>query len=193
MTGSQKCERECVCWKHQPRTEVHLKNQSNALQCKPKCTCKRHENLIRSPRSEETKRKISVSLTGIPYEEGRAKAALGRIPWNKGLTDLSWPSGSNHGNWKGGDINKLISPQALRLWRKLVFERDLYTCQLCGKYGGVLHADHIIPRWKAPHLIFVVTNGRTLCEPCHRDTDTYGHSKLTSRPKEFQLPLGMVV
>jgi 5-methylcytosine-specific restriction endonuclease McrA len=38
----------------------------------------------------------------------------------------------------------------------------------------VLQADHIKPFAHHPELRFDVNNGRTLCVPCHRKTDTYG-------------------
>jgi 5-methylcytosine-specific restriction endonuclease McrA len=59
-------------------------------------------------------------------------------------------------------------------WRVAVFERDDYTCQMCGQRGGILNADHIKPFALHPKLRFDVNNGRTLCVPCHRATDTYG-------------------
>lgn len=70
-------------------------------------------------------------------------------------------------------------------WRRKVFERDNYTCQECGvrnKKGlgrtVELHPDHIKPFALFPHLRFDVSNGRTLCAPCHRKTPTWGYSSL---------------
>jgi 5-methylcytosine-specific restriction endonuclease McrA len=85
--------------------------------------------------------------------------------------------GENNVSWKGG-----ITPhnQAIRtsteykLWRKSVFERDEYTCVWCGDVGGRLNADHIKPFSLYPELRLAIDNGRTLCEPCHKTTDTYG-------------------
>lgn len=61
-----------------------------------------------------------------------------------------------------------------REWRVAVFERDSYTCQMCGERGGRLQADHIKPFSTHPDLRHVLSNGRTLCVPCHQQTDTYG-------------------
>lgn len=64
-------------------------------------------------------------------------------------------------------------------WRKSVFERDGYVCQVCGQKGGYLHADHIKPFAYYPDLRFELSNGRTLCVPCHKKTDTYGRKAIT--------------
>lgn len=55
-------------------------------------------------------------------------------------------------------------------WRKAVFERDNYTCQLCGVRGTYLEADHIKPWAYFPELRRLIDNGRTLCKSCHQKT-----------------------
>jgi len=55
-----------------------------------------------------------------------------------------------------------------RKWRKDVFKRDDYSCRRCGKRGGKLNAHHIKPFAQYPKLRFELSNGITLCEPCHR-------------------------
>lgn len=55
-------------------------------------------------------------------------------------------------------------------WRKAVFERDDYSCQVCRVRGGYLEADHIKPWAYFPDLRFELSNGRTLCRPCHDKT-----------------------
>jgi hypothetical protein len=89
--------------------------------------------------------------------------------------------GKDNPAWKGGvtPVHKKIrgSPE-YALWRKAVFERDNYTCIWCGSNntGGnrtTLHADHIKPFSLFPELRLAIDNGRTLCVPCHRTTDSY--------------------
>jgi 5-methylcytosine-specific restriction endonuclease McrA len=60
-------------------------------------------------------------------------------------------------------------------WRKAVFSRDDFTCQICGIKGGYLEADHIKPFSTHHDLRFELSNGRTLCRPCHMKTDTWGY------------------
>lgn len=77
----------------------------------------------------------------------------------------------NNGNWQGGvTVGTRKGAMSLALykeWRAAVMKRDDYRCQGCGKRGGDLNADHI-QRWAAcPSLRYAVSNGRTLCVPCH--------------------------
>lgn len=79
--------------------------------------------------------------------------------------------GANHWNWKGGITpknQKERNSQEAHSWRKAVFERDEYTCQLCGQIGGKLNAHHIKPWATYKHLRYEISNGVTLCESCHR-------------------------
>ena|SRR5665213_3656088 len=65
-----------------------------------------------------------------------------------------------------------------RLWRTAVFTRDNFTCVECGYRGNKLNADHVQSFARFPELRFELSNGRTMCEPCHRKTPTFGaHAK----------------
>jgi len=123
--------------------------------------------------SKETRNKISQAHTGKALSpEHRAKVVK---TLKFGL------KGKDNHFWKGGitpetirRLNKLRNHKSVKLWRKAVFERDDGTCVLCGAKNKVMHADHIKPFSKFPELRTSIENGRVLCVPCHRDTDTYG-------------------
>lgn len=70
-----------------------------------------------------------------------------------------------------------------REWRRAVYERDNYTCQLCGERGGRLNADHILSYAAHPDKRWDVDNGRTLCVSCHKTTPTYGRKLYVSVPQ----------
>ena len=126
----------------------------------------------------------------------------GGISWNKGK-EYKWGSHSLESRQKMSKIakekilagkhnlfNKLstiptntrrsikVSPE-YKYWRKCIYERDDYTCQECGDKNGnghtvKLNAHHIKPFAMFPELIYALDNGITLCEKCHRKTDSYG-------------------
>ena len=59
-------------------------------------------------------------------------------------------------------------------WRMAVFVRDRFSCQWCGATGVPLQADHIVPWIASVDLRYEISNGRTLCGPCHLKTATWG-------------------
>lgn len=85
--------------------------------------------------------------------------------------------GPNNINWKGGvtpEHEKIRKSKAYLNWRERVLRRDDYTCQRCAQRGGDLEVDHELPFSLYPALRLELLNGRTLCEPCHKTTDTWG-------------------
>jgi 5-methylcytosine-specific restriction endonuclease McrA len=56
-----------------------------------------------------------------------------------------------------------------RAWRASVFDRDDYTCNLCGLRGGVLAAHHLNCWAKYPAERLDMSNGITICNSHHRD------------------------
>jgi 5-methylcytosine-specific restriction endonuclease McrA len=78
---------------------------------------------------------------------------------------------SSNPNWRGGkteERQKLMSQIEYKEWRESIYNRDNYTCQMCGTRGGPLEADHIKPWFLYPEFRYDLTNGRTLCRSCHR-------------------------
>ena len=79
--------------------------------------------------------------------------------------------GELHPNWKGGVTPKNQRERhsaAYAIWRKAVFLRDMFTCQMCGQHGGELNAHHIKPWAIYIENRFDVSNGITLCRACHK-------------------------
>lgn len=71
-----------------------------------------------------------------------------------------------------------------RIFKESVLSRDGRKCLWCGSTKDLI-ADHIKPYAIYPELRWDINNGRTLCQTCHRKTDTYGLS-----PKSyFLIPL----
>lgn len=98
--------------------------------------------------------------------------------------------GEKAGHYKGGvtKIYQLIRGMPeYKDWRKKCFIKNDYTCQICSKRGGRLNADHIKPLCiiirefkisgtvdaRLCDFLWSLDNARTLCEKCHRKTDTF--------------------
>lgn len=128
-------------------------------------------------RDKKTKKKISETkkwLYSLGLHKYSAKKGTqlntGRTHFKKGqyAGEKSW-------NWKGGitpNKKAVWSSLEYQNWRKKIYERDNYTCQLCKKKSMpknslIINAHHIKPIYKYPKLIFDLNNGITLCKSCH--------------------------
>lgn len=95
-------------------------------------------------------------------------ARVGKLPH---YPERNYRSGPANNMWRGGitpESQKVRMSAEMQNWRKAVFTRDDYTCQLCGSRSGAKQADHIKPFALHRDLRFSLDNGRTLCVPCHR-------------------------
>jgi len=78
-----------------------------------------------------------------------------------------------------GDDTHLTQEQAKRRrsrkdhkdWSFAVYKRDNFTCNICGKRGGVLHAHHILKFTKFKDFRYLIDNGVCLCASCHRSLE----------------------
>lgn len=74
-------------------------------------------------------------------------------------------------------------------WRHQVYERDSYTCQVCGQVGGNLVAHHLEGYNSNKELRTTLSNGITLCEACHNNFHhQYGRGNNTR--KQFEEFIG---
>lgn len=84
-------------------------------------------------------------------------------------------AGAKHPKWKGGVTSKneqIRKSIEYKNWRKAVFVRDSFLCRECGA-AGEIQAHHIKAFADFPELRFEVSNGQTLCVPCHKETPSY--------------------
>jgi 5-methylcytosine-specific restriction endonuclease McrA len=132
-------------------------------------------------RKPETRLNMSIAHTGIKFPKERCiKSGLAR----RGI--------KHKGGWHHSDETKEIiraanikrydrigrkkykrchhkcSEKKYQFWRTLVFERDNWTCQSCGKRGHYLEAHHIKSWSQFPKLRYEIKNGVTLCYGCHK-------------------------
>lgn len=131
-------------------------------------------------------RKISLEARKKHSLINKAKGIVppsrkGAIPWNKDKA-LLWLRGENSPLWKGTTKERILKMGQIeyRLWRKAVFQRDDYTCQMCLARGVKIHADHIKPWATHPELRYAIDNGRTVCVSCHY-LITYGREMIVGQ------------
>lgn len=131
--------------------------------------------------SEKTKQQIlkTKEIRGISYKGennpmyGKTRTPTERKAISKTRVMLGSASKDRNPNWKGGITKSRISEMnttKYKDWRKAIFERDNFTCQMCGNRGGNLHAHHIKGWTKYPDLRYELDNGQTLCLTCHKTT-----------------------
>jgi hypothetical protein len=121
------------------------------------------------PKSKETIKKAIEEFKKARKNnpEKYNKIAINNLPKDR--------AGEHNGNWKGG-----ITVQARGIrrsgeyvkWRNNVLERDNYQCVDCGNKEK-LHVHHIVSMKSLPKAVTIRANGITLCEKCHRKTDSY--------------------
>lgn len=130
------------------------------------------KGIPRGPVSAETRKKMSAAKNGL---------------WGGVYI------GETHPRWKPASQRKqplykqIRSSSHMQEWRAAVFTRDDFTCVICKVRGGTLNADHIkqfaiilkdnnVKTLEEAILcpeLWELENGRTLCETCHRNTDTF--------------------
>jgi 5-methylcytosine-specific restriction endonuclease McrA len=127
------------------------------------------------------KRKIGdrqIELQGNPeFRKRFLEWVKQRTASDKWRSSAHFQKGANHPAYKGNASAResAMGKYEYKQWRKYVFMRDCYTCQNCGAKGVYLHAHHIKHWAEYPELRFDVSNGITLCVPCHKAEHAKSH------------------
>lgn len=147
--------------------------------------------------SEESKKKMSIARNKF-YASGGQHPLLGKKrPDITGKLNPNWKKfGREHPKWT--DVKLRPFYKSIRQlfkyndWRKSVFNRDKFTCTICGISKVYVEADHHPKRFidivrdndvqditDAMNCkeLWDISNGRTLCKPCHLKTLTWGTKK----------------
>lgn len=177
---------ECTCGNDIITTAKRLRNKSTQS-----CGCYHKERLATACLRDLTGRRFGRLLV-----IGRAESAYDTM-WRckcecGGLKDIASSSliagltrscgclnkelahkrrGPNHPSWRSDltedERGRKRYGQDNKAWRRAVYERDEYTCQLCKKFGGKLEAHHLDAYARFREKRFLVANGVTLCVKCH--------------------------
>lgn len=151
---------------------------------------------LRKAHSKETKDKMRKAHLGkrltTEHKQKIREANIGRKHTPEARRKIAeGHKGEKSHLWRGGitPINETLRRTVeYKIWRTSVFERDNYTCQICTKRNIELQADHIKGFAQFPELRYDITNGRTLCVPCHKTTDNYtykGRNYMHEKNGEF--------
>ncbi len=89
--------------------------------------------------------------------------------------------------WRGGlyqdnrsERKKITETYEYKKWRRDIFKRDDFNCQLCPSRGGRMRAHHIKRFVDYPELRLDLRNGITICEDCD-------NSKVLHREKAWEV------
>ena len=148
--------------------------------------------------SEESKKKIGLANKG----------RIISIKTRKKLSEAH--KGDKSHFWKGGIASlqqQIRGSFQYQAWRAFVFQRDSYTCQTCGNHtSGNLNVEHMRPlavlvaENKILSLeealickeLWDTNNGKTLCIPCHKKTDSYLNCNIVKEYLDRQIK-GVIV
>ncbi len=148
--GKKYCSKKCYSifqksligvWKDKKLSDEHVQHLKE-----------NHVGTLGKKQSEETKKKISNSMVGIPRLTMR---------------------GENHPNWKNGATptnQKIRGSIEYKLWERIIYNKNNYECPICGEHRKKkLTAHHILNFSTYPELRFDINNGQTLCRIHHQE------------------------
>lgn len=151
-------------WKGKKRgkfTKQHRRNLSKSKKVK-KLNLSTEQRRMKSERFKKNNPMTKIRTNKGSFKKGH-QTNKGRHPKNE------FKSGSRHPRWNPNRANQRDRRIKKYIeWRSLVYQRDNWACQNCGKVGHNLNAHHIKEFYKFPKLRFAVSNGITLCEDCHK-------------------------
>ena len=129
--------------------------------------------------TKESKEKLSKTLKGHKTtKETREKIGNSNRGKKRSLDIREKLSAIHVARWdrvgrKPRNTNDRYKDSKYLSWRRRVFFRDKFTCQICGQVGGRIEADHIKEWVNYPTLRYELLNGRVLCKECHSKTPNY--------------------
>lgn len=102
--------------------------------------------------------------------------------------------GENSNNWKGGitpENTRIRNSSDYKQWRLSVFQKDNFTCQICGdNKGHNLQAHHLKNFSDYKELRLDINNGITMCESCHdphsEGSFHYIYGTRNNTPEQFE-------
>ena len=120
---------------------------------------------------EASKKKMSKARVGMKLSKSHKK--------NISIAG-SGKNNPNYGKGKYTELEAILNGKIVNWWkwrefRKVILERDNYTCQICGNLGNSIH--HKKERKDYPELCWNEDNVITICKSCHVNIDGHKNPK----------------
>lgn len=176
--GKRKNSPNIIGW--MKKLDIPSRDRSSAVALQWKDNQQRRiETSERAKKNIGTNSKGREKLTAIMQtKEYREKASKAKMGAKNGMYGVY---GDKHPQWNANltDEERIIRrayPEYTE-WRTQVFERDKYTCQICGdNKGGNLVAHHLNGYHWDKNARVDINNGVTLCDTCHKNFHSiYGY------------------
>jgi len=129
----------------------------------------RHKNYFTDKRRKKLSEIMKVNSSFVTDNPMKKPEIVAK--YKKTLKETGIRRGANNWNWKGGitdENRKARTSIENEEFRKIVFERDSYTCQICDDDKKPIEANHIKLFSENRQLRFEPSNGITLCKDCHQ-------------------------
>ncbi|MGM0582977.1 MAG: HNH endonuclease [Bacteroidota bacterium] len=161
---------------------IHYRNMSETMNLRYKSMNEEDIKKITKAAHEKTKEmaKKGIHPFQIAWKE-RPEEMLEQVKKNAAYAykhrkknGMKGVTGPDHPNWNPNLTPEERTKKRRKLqrikWRERVYERDNYTCQVCGDdTGGNLNAHHLYNYMDYPSKRADIDNGITLCEDCHKE------------------------
>lgn len=126
-----------------------------------RCVCDCSKEVI--VYGENLRRGRTHSCGCLNMDSKRSRSGINSPVWGlRGELSPSWQGGLTSEN------QRIRTSTEYAQWRTSCFIRDNYTCQNCGKVGGLLHSHHIENFSNHKSLRLELANSVTMCKNCHK-------------------------
>lgn len=180
------------------KKEFQVKSHDSKKYCSRECG---YRNAPKRPTQESLFTTLICDYCKKPFKRKKCEVSFRKQHGSKhdfccGRCQQQYFKGNRSASWKGG-ISRAYQfgyhTKAYKDWRTKVFTKDNYTCQVCNKVGGYLHAHHKRGFTHNPELRFDVSNGITLCKKCHWEVHSLKCDNLNQNKMIQELRLDAMV